>query len=540
MRRKCIAFLLALPVSLSTVAAADGVGLAVVLDSGSGDTVLEWTGGQPVFSVYRSAAPGSVVVPANLLATTPTRGWLDSSPAGELLFYKVTSPCTVSPPEVCDGADNDCDGDIDEAGAEDSCSLSNATALCAGGACVVDQCNAGFGDCDLDLSTGCEADLSVFPCHQMSPGCLTGDSGASPPTPFDVGDGTDYGDRVLELTVPRQCECDGTDCAPCPIVVGFHGHGQEGSSWKWRLEPKGRAVGFISLYPTGDRTPNTYDPSGASPNWAGPSCLDPEDGCQGNSSGTACDWCGESNEDGAVSTQREIDFTRAILKWTMDNYCVDPGQLFATGYSNGGLWVHELAMNPAASNLFKALVAVDGVTQAGKDDHLKWVAAPVDGHAPWLLHVNEIFDNFEPYDGRPYSDIDAAWNPVWIYPPVLQIFAQFQDNVAYSACDFGETDIGDRHGAMAVGGVVPTGYRRLSGPNSLEGGGQNKFHCFTKDASGASCERLAICLWDSGPAGDDLNDPHSRAGTEWTGTGGGTKPMDIMWRFMQRSVGVPY
>ena len=166
--------------------------------------------------------------------------------------------------------------------------------------------------------------------------------------------------------------------------------------------------------------------------------------------------------------------------------------------------------------------------------------APADGHSPWMLHVNEIFDNFEPYDGRPYTDFDAAWNPVWIYPPVLQILAKFQENPAYSECDFGEGDVGDRHGALAVGGVVPEGYRRLDGANSLEGAGQNKFFCFTKDAAGASCEKLAICLWDSGPPGDDLNDPHGRAGSEWTGTGGNTKPMDIMWRFMQRSVGIPY
>jgi hypothetical protein len=90
------------------------------------------------------------------------------------------------------------------------------------------------------------------------------------------------------------------------------------------------------------------------------------------------------------------------------------------------------------------------------------------------------------------------------------------------------------------GAVVPEGYRRLF---ALEGEGQKKFYCFTKDAEGEICEKLAICLWDSGPAGDDYPDPHGRAGKGWTGGTyrgtGGNKPMDIMWRFMQAAVGNP-
>jgi dienelactone hydrolase len=383
---------------------------------------------------------------------------------------------------------------------------------------------------------------SEFPCETMSLGCVTGDTGEDPPYPFDIGDKNDYGDRVLDLTVPEQCECDpsDSDCTPCPIVVGFHGYGQTGTSpnsWQSRLEPKGAAAGFISLYPTGDMTPNSYTPSGTDPNWAVPSCQDPNDGCLEEEN---CDWCGDWNEDNAVSTQREIDFTRAIVKWTMDNHCVDPKQIFATGYSNGGLWSHELARNPATSKLFKAIVPVDGVDQAGINDPLKWISAPPDGDSPWVLHVNEVFDRLEPYDGRPYNDW-VGWYPVWIYPPVLQIFAEYLKNDAYSACGFGPEDVGNRFGEFAAGGVVPAGYRRLY---ALEGEGQDKFYCFTKDANGSNCERLAICLWDSGAPGDDLEDPHGRAGREWTGGTdpgtGGLEPMDIMWRFMKASVGVSY
>jgi len=417
-------------------------------------------------------------------------------------------------------------------------------------------------DCDWNPSASgraCDAVKSNFtkltgrselPCEQKSLGCAVGDSGNAPPSPFDIGDGNNYGARRLELTVPEQCFCDGIDCNPCPIVVGYHGFGQTGTSrnsWKSRLEPKGAAAGFISLYPTGDFTVTNYAFS-PDENWAVPSCQDPVDGCL-LADGIPCDWCGSNTEDEAISTQREIDFTRAIVKWTMDNHCVDPEQIFGAGYSNGGLMSHLLARHPDTSGLFKALVPMDGVDQAGIDDHLKWIIPPQGEASPWILHVNEIFDRFEPYDGRDYTDFagipGGGWNPVWIYPPVLQIFAEYADkNEAYAACGFGPNDVGDRFGVLDVGGVVPAGYRKLDGANSLEGEGQEKFHCFTKDAPGASCERLAICLWDSGEPGDDLPDPHGRAGREWSGGTDpgtdGTEPMDIMWRFMQRSVGVPY
>lgn len=121
-------------------------------------------------------------------------------------------------------------------------------------------------------------------------GCSRGDSDAAPPFPFDVGDGNDYGQCKLQLTVPSKCQCDGNDCTPCAIVVGYHGYSETGTSnhsWKSRLEPKGEAVDFISLYPTGDLTESNYfnwtalkkRRSRLRQNWAVPSCQDPEDGC---------------------------------------------------------------------------------------------------------------------------------------------------------------------------------------------------------------------------------------------------------------------
>lgn len=382
--------------------------------------------------------------------------------------------------------------------------------------------------------------VAMSDAAQLSPGCLTGDSGNKPPLPFDVGDGNDYGGRRLELTVPERCACNGTDCTPCPLVVGFHGYGQTGSgqaSWKSRLEPKGEAAGFISLYPTGDNTVTHTYGGGLQPNWAVPSCMTPDDGCL-RERGLNCDWCGNIEEDNDISLQREIDFTKAIVKWTMDTHCVDPDQLFATGYSNGALWTHVLARHPETSGLFKAVVPMDGIDQAGNDDVLRWITAPPDGNAPWILHMNEVFDRFEPYDGMNYA---ADGVPVWIYPSIFEIFAEYvAKNDGYAACGFSPDDVADRFGPIEPGGAVPAGYRRLDGTGSLEGEGQQMLRCFTSDAPGEACEKLAVCLWDGGEPGDDLPDPHGRAGRELTGgTDPGTagiEPIDVMWRFMQRSV----
>ena len=102
---------------------------------------------------------------------------------------------------------------------------------------------------------------SVVEGKPGSSGCPTGDSGGVPPFPFIVG--------------------DGNDCTPCAIVVhGYIETSTANHSWKSRSEPKGEAVGFISLYPIGDLTETNYFNRNAlkkrrrrlRQNWAVPSC----------------------------------------------------------------------------------------------------------------------------------------------------------------------------------------------------------------------------------------------------------------------------
>jgi hypothetical protein len=91
--------------------------------------------------------------------------------------------------ERCNGADDDCDGTIDEGfdlrvdtencgacGAGCAADPPNAEAVCAGGECGL-TCDPGFGACNEDAADGCEASLGV-PASCGS--CTTACSGATP------------------------------------------------------------------------------------------------------------------------------------------------------------------------------------------------------------------------------------------------------------------------------------------------------------------------------------------------------------------------
>ena len=87
-----------------------------------------------------------------------------------------TSACTpgTSMTERCNAIDDDCNGIIDNGAPTALCPLpTNVTATrCDTGACTLDNCRASFGDCDSVYSTGCETPLnSLSNCGTCGTGC---------------------------------------------------------------------------------------------------------------------------------------------------------------------------------------------------------------------------------------------------------------------------------------------------------------------------------------------------------------------------------
>jgi hypothetical protein len=137
------------------------ISLTVRHGPGPLDVTLEWTGGQPTFEIFRSADVKDICGADDSLGTTDARIWIDAAPQGTV-FYRVQGPGAAEPPETCNGADDDCDGIIDDdaidcdAGACETC-LEGACRISCGACddCVAGACRTRCGPCQTCLGGTC-------------------------------------------------------------------------------------------------------------------------------------------------------------------------------------------------------------------------------------------------------------------------------------------------------------------------------------------------------------------------------------------------
>ena len=168
-------------------------------------------------------------------------------------------------PEICDGLDQNCNGDVDEGfdllgdptncgGCGIVCDATNGTPVCVGGECGIEGCEDGWADCNGRSSDGCETDLSApetcgtCAILEGTPGEACGDCGDGVWTCDDAGGvecvgASDGGTRnacggcrplliepgvacgacgtgAFECLGPEATICiDGTNCPPTAPVV---------------------------------------------------------------------------------------------------------------------------------------------------------------------------------------------------------------------------------------------------------------------------------------------------------------------------------
>ena len=125
--------------------------------------------------------------------------------------------------EVCNGTDDNCDGQIDEGfdlkidvlncgKCGTACMLPNAVPACAAGACVIATCKLGFADLDKNPANGCEYTCPVNPptvetCNGKDDDCNGQvDDSLTPPNNFCVQTSVCAGSR------PVCCAADGWIC----------------------------------------------------------------------------------------------------------------------------------------------------------------------------------------------------------------------------------------------------------------------------------------------------------------------------------------
>jgi poly(3-hydroxybutyrate) depolymerase/CubicO group peptidase (beta-lactamase class C family) len=268
---------------------------------------------------------------------------------------------------------------------------------------------------------------------------------------------------------------------PAPLVLVFHGY--TGTAERVEMEytsfsSHSDEQGYVVLYPqaTGFDAGGSWVTSwndlacNASPGTAGPICTDnavdyptpPECG-----EPRGCDWC---------SCYDDVRFIEALLDQVEESLCIDRDRVFATGISNGGMFVHRLGC--ALPHRFAAIAPVAGTLAKGFN------CAPSSKQAVSMMNIHATRDRTVPYDGTPSSD-------GFLYTPTSEVL------------DLWATDSSQSCSAEAT-------------PYPTSKDGVNGFRC-SQRAECASGAQLVDCSWDGGH--------------DWPRHGEGEFASTVIWEF---------
>jgi beta-galactosidase len=288
-------------------------------------------------------------------------------------------------------------------------------------------------------------------------------------------------EREYRLHLPSNYD----PAAPVPLVLVIHGYTgnvmlleNEYTSFSQHADENGYVVAYPqgTGFEAGGFTITSWNDLGcnASPGPEGPICTDgafdyptpPECG-----EPSECDWC---------SCYDDVGFIAALLDELEASLCVDRDRVFATGISNGGMFVHRLGCD--LPDRFAAIAPVAGTIAKGFN------CAPGPSPKISMINIYATRDTTVPFDGTPASD-------GFMYTPTSQVLNAWASTES-QGCDAGDSS-------------YPTS---RDGVQSLE--------CVQR-ANCTTGAELVDCAWDGGH--------------DWPRKADDQFGIDVIWEFFRKN-----
>ena len=329
--------------------------------------------------------------------------------------------------------------------------------------------------------------LSVFGYSSVEAGSPRASKGCGGTPPLAPGESEARTIQVGELEREYRLHLPTSydPATPVPLVLVFHGY--TGNVMKPGNEytafgQHGDLRGYIVVYPqaTGFEVNGALITSwndfgcNASPGPEGPICTDQADDyptppeCGEPSE---CDWC---------SCYNDVDFVAALLDELEASLCVDLDRVFATGISNGGMFVHRLGCD--LPDRFAAIAPVAGTIAKGFN------CAPGSSQKISMINIYATRDTTVPFDGVPASD-------GFMYTPTSQVLDAWAAE--------------DSQGCSAEASPYPTSRD-----------GVQDFECI-QHANCATGAEVVDCGWNGGH--------------DWPRKGEDQFSVDVIWEFFEKN-----
>ncbi|PWB74362.1 MAG: hypothetical protein C3F15_08045 [Holophagae bacterium] len=190
--------------------------------------------------------------------------------------------------------------------------------------------------------------------------------------------------------------------------------------------------------------------------------------------------CGEPRECLWCSCHDDVGFIAALLDELERTLCVDRDRVYATGISNGGMFVHRLGCD--LPERFAAIAPVAGTLAKGGG------CAPPTSPKISMINIHGTRDRVVPFDGTPADD-------GFLYTPTAQVIAAWAGKSSQQ-CDSKDSPYPTLADGMA-------GFRCVQ-----------RAHCATR-------AEVVDCAWDGGH--------------DWPRNGEDQFSVDVIWEFFEKN-----